>query len=189
MFQTSHDGDPMKNAAISVLMLACLSGCASLTPRRQVSLTSTFSPQEVAWFNSTGTGSITGQAFFQTRGGQPRTCAGLEVSLQPHSTYGDERLRAIYGSTNTGYAPALATRIQFNPNSSAYLQTVKKSTCDAQGNFSFTGLPAGNYVVSTILVWRIPGQEYASPQGGALMKSVTLKDGESTRVILTPTET
>ncbi|WP_395117211.1 hypothetical protein ACFCQI_12630 [Rhodanobacter sp. FW102-FHT14D06] len=175
----------MKKAAISVVMLACLSGCVALTPQRQVSLTNTFNPQEVAWFNSTGTGSITGQAFFQTRGGQPRTCAGLEVALQPHSTYGDERLRAIYGSTDTGYAPALATRVQFNPDSSAYLQTLKKSTCDAQGNFSFTGLPAGNYVIVSVLAWTIPGQEFAPPQGGALMKSVTLKDGENTRIILT----
>ena len=178
----------MKKAIATTLMFACLSGCASLVapPPRQVNLTSTFNPQEVAWSKATGTGSITGQAFFQTRGGQPRTCAGLQVSLQPHSTYGDERLSAIYGNTEKGAVHALATRVQFVPDDPTYKETVKTSTCDAQGNFSFTSLPAGKYFLVASIVWSIPGQEFAPPQGGALLQSVTLADGENKRIILTP---
>lgn len=177
----------MKKTIASAIILSCLSACASLAPQpRQVNLTSAFSPQEVAWANSTGSGSITGQAFFQTRGGQPRTCAGLKVSLQPHSTYGDERLRAIYGNTESGAVPARATQIKFTPDDPKYQESVKKSVCDAQGNFSFTALPAGRYFLVAAVIWTIPGQEFAQPQGGALMKSVDLAEGESKRVILTP---
>lgn len=181
-------GDQVKKSISAAAALACLSACASLAPPppRQVNLTSSFNPAEVAWFNSTGTASISGQAFFQTRGGQPRTCAGLEVSLQPRSTYGDERLTALYGNTSAGAIPALASRVQFIPDDAAYKAARKTSVCDAQGNFSFTNLPAGDYVLVAAVIWTIPGQEFAPPQGGPLMKSVTLSEGESERVILTP---
>jgi hypothetical protein len=188
MFQSNQQGELMKKAIVSFVILALLTGCASLAPPppRQVALTTTFNPQEVAWFNETGTGSITGQAFFQTRGGQPRTCAGLEVLLQPQSAYAVERLTAIYGNTTGGYVPELSARVQFTPDDPAYKEVRKTSICDAQGNFSFTGLPAGKYFLAAAVVWTIPGQEFAPPQGGGLMKSVTLADGETKRVILTP---
>lgn len=178
----------MKLVSASTLAILCLSGCASmgLTPPRTVNLTSSFNPQEVSWANASGTASVTGQAFFQTRGGQPRTCAGLEVALQPQSAYGDERLTAIYGNSEKGSVSALASRVQFIPDDPAYKQAQRKSVCDAQGNFSFTGLPAGTYNLTAAVIWTIPGQEFAPPQGGLLMKRVVLKEGESARVILTP---
>ena len=178
----------MKFAIASAVVLTCLSGCASmgLSPPKQVNLTNTFNQQEVEWSTASGTASISGQAFFQTRGGQPRTCAGLEVFLQPHSTYGDERLVAIYGNAEQGSAPALATRVQFIPDDSGYKKFARTSTCDAQGNFSFSSLPAGKYFITASVIWTIPGQEFAPPQGGALLKTVTLGEGESKRVILTP---
>lgn len=175
----------MKKVLLTSVLVASLTGCASMLPQpKHVALSSTFNAQDVAWFNSTGTGSITGQAFFQTRGGQPRTCAGLEVSLQPHSPYGDERLRAIYGNTESGFTPALAARVEFSPDDATYHQIRKTTVCDAQGNFSFTGLPAGKYVVTSAIAWTVPGGY--TPDGGALLRSVDLSDGESKRIILTP---
>ena len=175
----------MKRALAVGLLVVTVSGCASMMPQpRQVTLSTTFDAGSVSWFDSAGTGSINGQAFFQTRGGQPRTCAGLEVGLFPKSSYGDERLTAIYGTTKSGYAPALATRVQFIPDDSTYTNTHKSSVCDAQGNFSFTGLPAGEYFIIANIVWTVPGGYM--PEGGALMQSVSLSDGESERVILTP---
>lgn len=175
----------MKKALAISLLCAAMTGCASMMPQpKQVALTTTFNAESVAWFNSTGTGSINGQAFFQTRGGQPRTCAGLEVGLFPRSTYGDERLTAIYGTTKSGYVPALATRVQFTPDDPNYSNTHKSTVCDAQGNFTFTGLPAGEYFIISTITWTVPGGYL--PEGGALMQSVSLSDGESKRVILTP---
>jgi len=175
----------MQKMILAFILTASLTGCASMMPQpKQVTLSSAFNAQDVAWFNSSGTGSITGQAFFQTRGGQPRTCAGLEVSLQPHSSYGDERLIAIYGTTESGFAPTTTMRVKFNPDEPAYHKMRKTTVCDAQGNFSFTQLPAGKYVVTSAIVWTVPGS--FAPEGGGLLKSVSLSNGESTRVILTP---
>lgn len=167
------------------LISVMLCSCASIVPQqRKVTLSSTFSPSSVAWFNTKGTGSIEGQAFFQTRGGQPRTCAGLQIFLEPQSAYGDERLLAIYGSLNSGYVPAALTRVQFVPDDPAYKQAMKTSVCDAQGNFSFTNLPPGKYYVVSVIAWNVPGTY--GLDGGALMKSVSLDAGDSKRVILTP---
>ncbi|HGM6050058.1 MULTISPECIES: hypothetical protein [Stenotrophomonas] len=176
----------MKNFVLPLGFLL-LSGCATFAPAppRQVALTTTFDPSEVAWFSEKGTGAINGQAFFQTRGGQPRTCAGLEVSLQPKSGYGRERLIALYGSAESGYTTVGSANVQFIPDSADYKQARKTSVCDAQGNFSFTGLPAGEYFLTTGIMWSVPGQEFMPPQGGLLMQSVKLSDGESTRVIMT----
>lgn len=170
-----------------VIVLIALSGCASLAPMaKKITLTSRFSAEEVAWFNATGTSSLTGQAFFQTRGGQPRTCAGLEIELKPKSSYGDERLTAIYGNPAGGYTPAFAANIQFTPDDAKYKEMRRTTVCDAQGNFSFTDLPAGDYFVTSSIIWILPGQEFAPPQGGVLMKSVNLGDGQTKRILLTP---
>lgn len=187
MFQPNQQGNVMKKASILAAALA-LSGCASLAPPapRSVQLTTTFNKEDVAWFEVKGTGTISGQSFFQTRGGQPRTCAGLEVALLPRSNYADERLRAIYGSSDKGYATAAATRIEFTPNDQSYVQTQKTTVCDAQGNFIFSDLPAGSYIITSAVMWSIPGQEYMPPQGGVLMQGVNLAEGETKRVILTP---
>lgn len=164
-----------------------LSGCATFAPvpPRQVALTTTFDASEVSWFSEKGIGAINGQAFFQTRGGQPRTCAGLEISLQPKSDYGRERLIALYGSAEAGFSTMASANVQFTPDSADYKQARKTSICDAQGNFSFTGLPAGEYFLTTAIMWTVPGQEFMPPQGGLLMQSVKLTDGESARVIMT----
>ncbi len=175
----------MRKTLMASVLCVALSGCASMLPQpKLVALTSTFDAEGAAWFNSKGTGSINGQAFFQTRGGQPRTCAGLEVSLQPHSTYGDERLTAIYGSTESGYVPALSTRVQFTPDDVKYKQFRKTSVCDAQGNFGFSDLPPGKYFITSAIVWTVPGSYV--PDGGVLLRSVILLERESKRVILTP---
>jgi hypothetical protein len=175
----------MKHALVTCLGSVLLCSCASMLPQqRHVTLSSTFSPTAVAWFNEKGTGAIDGQAFFQTRGGQPRTCAGLQIALEPQSAYGDERLLAIYGNLNSGYVPAAATLVQFSPDDPAYKRLMKTTVCDAQGNFSFVNLPAGKYFVVAVIAWNIPGTY--GLEGGALMKSVSLDPAEKKRVILTP---
>jgi hypothetical protein len=171
------------NRHIALLIFTLfLAGCAATTPPPPRHLTSEWNPADVAWSAEKGTGSITGQAFFQTRGGQPRTCAGLEVSLIPQSPYADERIEAIYGDTVKGYRPAWRGRIHFAPDHTTYHDTMIEAVCDAQGNFSFEDLPAGTYYVITRLTWQV---DY-SVQGGSLMQRVELNEGETKRVILTP---
>lgn len=175
----------MKRITI-MLAAAALTGCApgALIPTRHFTLSHNFKPSDVAWSRATGSAQVTGQAFFQTGGGNPRTCAGLSVELIPRSPYADERMLDLYGGNLSGYVPWRDTKVQFDHNDLGYTQTMKHATCDAQGNFSFEKLAAGTYYVTAFIAWEVP--PYGAMSGGALMKRVTLKDGETARVILTP---
>lgn len=175
----------MKKVLLASVLCCALSSCASVAPQpEQIVLSAPFDLQSTTWFKAKGTASVTGQAFIQTRGGQPRTCAGLEVNLVPKSKYADERLVAMYNSTESGFRSAKAPRLAFTPESPMYSERLKKSVCDAQGNFVFSDLPAGDYFVVTTLVWSVPGGYL--PEGGAMFKAFSLAAGESKRVILTP---
>lgn len=172
----------MRNAITVAVLAVSLAGCASMQP---VTLTTQFDPAEVAWASLPGTGSVTGQAFFQTAGGEPRTCAGQVVELVPDSTFLRERLAAIYGNTTKGFRPLISGKRKFADNPPAYQAAARQSPCDAQGNFAFTDLPAGRYYVVAGIGWTLPGN-YLPSQGGWLMESLDLAEGESKRVILTP---
>src|SRR5699024_5569203 len=139
-----------------------------------------FNAASVAWFNAQGNGTITGQAILRTNGGEARTCAGLKVLLEPKSAYADERMLALYGSTDHGYSPATARKVKFSPDALAYHKINRTTTCDAQGNLSFANLPAGHYYIVAPVVWKVG---YAV-QGGYLMRSVTLAAGANKHVIL-----
>lgn len=179
----------MKGRVVLSIVILLLAGCATVAPAppRQINISTAFDQSEVQWFKTKGNGSITGQAYFQTVGGQPRTCAGGRVTLYPHSTYIDKLTVAVFGNTTSGYVPIYQMNFQVNPRSpSATSEYAMTAACDAQGNFSFTDLPAGSYYVLAGVVWTIPGENMMPPQGGELMRSVTLGAGESKRVILTP---
>lgn len=170
----------MRNA-LAFVIAASLAGCASMQP---VTIASAFNPADVAWSQGPGTGTITGQAFFQTRGGQPRTCAGQSVALVPDSPHTRERIRAFYGAGDSGYRPATVPDPKFMPDEQlAILEFVRMASCDAQGNFEFTALPAGRYYVTTSISWVLPGHYFVS-EGGRLMRAVDLDEGEAERVIL-----
>lgn len=170
----------MKVVGFVVVLSLCISGCA-LQPAKQVTLTSTFNPQEVAWFNSPGSAAISGQALLRTNGGEARTCAGLPVRLVPKSTYAEERIMALYGNEERGFEPVIGQQVQFSSNDTQYGKANKEVTCDAQGNFAFEHLPAGQYFVVAPVVWQVG---YAR-QGGILMQSVTLSSGEEKHLIMT----
>jgi hypothetical protein len=92
---------------------------------------------------TTGDGgdSITGFAVLRTQSGEARTCAGRKVSLVPDSAYAREHIMATFGSVVQGGVGALAApKVETN---SEYRSTNRKSTCNAQGNFSFEIIPDG----------------------------------------------
>ncbi|WP_226663284.1 hypothetical protein [Microbulbifer aggregans] len=169
-------------AAISVLGLV---GCASTGGGKTFQLTSQFDANEVSWSEGKGTATISGQSFVQTRGGQPRTCAGRPVNLVPVSAYAEERIRILYGNTYQGYNSAFTgVKAKFVPDVFEFRSTIRNATCDAQGNFEFSGIPAGDYFVISSITWVVDNPFI--PQGGTMMKKVSIAEGESTRAILTP---
>ena len=115
-----------------------------------------------------------------------KTCAGLEASLIPHSAYAAERIAVTYGSSAEGFG-GRETR-PFTPDPAAYHDTIRRTLCDAQGNFTFRGLPDGQYFVLVEVSWEaIEGGRYAylAGQGGTMMSRVSVRGAEEREMILT----
>lgn len=162
----------MKRALVTSFLL--LAACA---PQR-VPVNATFNASEAAFAQRPGNASITGQAFMRQLGGGVVTCAGEQIILIPVTTYSTERMRIIYGNTNSGRS-FIGGPIPVDAPPE-YMQTSKTATCDAQGNFRFEQLPPGEYYLTGVVRW-IAGNV---PQGGALMRRVTVLPGQTQNILL-----
>lgn len=152
-------------------LVVVISGCA-----QPVSIQSRFNPDEVAWSRQSGTASLHGQAFLRTRGGEVRTCAGQKTSLIPASAYSRETHEFVLRTM--GRVPIL------NPDSLAPTYA-RETRCDAQGNFAFRNLPAGDWFVRSIVMWEVPmGNYVTSTEGGVMSQPVTTHPGDTAEVIV-----
>jgi len=153
-------------------------------------LSGQFSEKQAAYINKQGKNSIQGQGMLKTRGGDVKTSAGSIAYLYPKTDYTDEMMTALFGNTERGINQVFEVRakkyknviVNLNPNITTY---TKKQTCDAQGNFDFSGIPDGTYYVVTNVEWSVPGTYAMGFQGGDLMSKITVKNGSKQRVILT----
>ena len=158
-----------------------MTGCATVPPT-DVPISSKFSKSDVAWFNSAGTGKLEGSAFLRTRGGEIRTCAGYEVQLLPYSSYAAERMKFIYGSETSGHLVGPRRAWKFNPDEPDFYEFFKKTVCDANGEFEFKDLPAGDYYTTAKVTWDI-GKVF--DEGGVLMRKVSIVANATETVSLT----
>jgi hypothetical protein len=55
-----------------------------------------------------------------------------------------------------------------------------KTTCDAQGNFEFAGLPGAEWILTTAATWSVGDES----QGGTMVRDVDTRQGD-VKVILT----
>lgn len=167
---------------IGTVMLA---SCATTMPGprylRQPTLQ--FNPADAAWASKPGKNAISGSALMRTVIGDVKTCAGLLVELIPDTPYARERMGIVFGPGDSGYFPA--SNLTAPTPDPAYAQTVRRAVCDAQGTFSFDGLPDGAYFVTASVVWNIPQRYGALVQGGDLMQRVSVSGGESRKIVLT----
>lgn len=152
-----------------------LAGCAET-----ITTSVQFDPAEVSYINQSGPGRIEGQAFLRQRGGGVVTCAGTEVKLIPAGDYARDRLSQIYGSQEGGRIPVLGSVSQENVPQE-YLTMIRTATCDADGNFAFSGLAIGEYYVLASVTWTVGGSYV--PEGGAIMRLVNV-GSTPVRVIL-----
>src|SRR6202012_3502902 len=106
--------------------------------------------------------------FLKTVGGDVKTCAGEHVTLLPATTYNEEVVAALRARHEN-----LANR------SSGPDKYSRDTICDAQGNFSFVGLPARQWIVWANVKWGVPQQYGISQQGGRLIRDVALKSGQN----------
>ena len=139
-----------------------------------------YNREEVSWSFEKGTGILIGSGFLVQNSGNVVKCSGKEVALYPVSSYSKERFRNIYGSVYGGFNPASLPR-RVDTANYQYTQDRITSTCDIDGKFKFTNLPAGQFYVVTQVIWTGYNTWY---EGGYISKRVVIEEGKTTEVIL-----
>jgi len=156
-------------------LLLVLASCANT-----VELTTRFDASQAAYILEQGTGTIKGQAFLKTRGGDLKTAAGNMATLVPVTAYSTERFRAIYGDSKVTKLNA-----NFKDTDPRYKDFIRQVSVDIEGRFTFTNVAAGNYYVTTSVIWEAPGYGgYLAQQGGALYNNVSVEKGKTVEIIL-----
>lgn len=164
----------MHRVIVAALVAGALSSCASAT------LVTPFDPAAAAFSERAGTAVISGQAFLRRNDGIVVYAAGSDVALVPKTAYSDERMQKIYGEGKISQATDLGVGVTFTNDDPRFARTVRTVIADGEGKFTFTGVPAGSYYLTTQVIWRA---QYV--QGGALMERVTVLDGQTANVIMT----
>ena len=142
------------------------------------------SAETLGLLNKAGQNVIKGSALIRQNRGSTVTCAGSTVRLFPATNYSKERIAALYGDQFGGFNKrGLFGKVQFSENPSAYLQATKKTTCDAQGYFTFDNVGDGEWYAMTTITWKT--NDYI-PEGGNLAKLITVKGGETVNIVLSP---
>jgi hypothetical protein len=162
-------------ASLFVLSLLAIAGCETAPTSRPT--IQPFDPAAFVPYRQPGTGKISGQAFLKTRGGDIKLGAGNKVTLSPATAFNKEvRMMRDQGIEPSNYTDAEIAQFK---------DTIRNTIADAQGNFEFSGLPAGEYLLEVVIRWEVPGQYGLDTTGGIVHKNVTIKDGESVKVMLT----
>jgi len=117
-----------------------------------------------------GNNTIKGQGFLRQQGGGVVTCAGNDTLLMPATPYFREMLSIM----RDGKKP-------IGNVDPAYKTMLKQTKADAQGNFTFSDLPDGNWFVLAEVIWTVGYQK----QGGGLVQEVRVSNGETKQVLLT----
>jgi hypothetical protein len=156
---------------LSILLLGCIK-----EPRLQNTAVP-FDSKVLLPYAENGTAKITGQAFLKTAGGDVKVAAGNTIELWPATGF----VKEIRRIKDAGFDVANLT-VEHVQTMRPY---IRESIGDAQGGFEFTDLPAGEYMLETYLTWKVPGRDGLYDTGGLISTFVTLKEGETKRIMLT----
>ena len=154
-------------ASLFFLLLGCTSTVKQSVPFDETQLTP---------YLAEGTATITGSAFLKTKGGEVKLGAGNTVKLFPATDYFKERVKL---------AGTLKAFQQLEGYDSRLNKYVRTTTADAQGNFEFKDVPAGEYYASCSITWQIRSGYGVRTTGGQPMVFVSVKAGETVKVVVT----
>jgi hypothetical protein len=160
-------------AAMTAVTLG-LGGCA-LQPPPVAEISIPFDQTAYRQYTTPGDNGIKGQAFLRQRGGGVVTCAGEGVLLFPDTTF----FQLLINEARAG--KQINAQTFDDPR---YKYMMRKGQCDAQGNFSFAGLPAGEWLLLTNVAWRVGDYK----QGGVVMRHVAVAGGRTEQVLLTDSD-
>lgn len=171
---------------VLILAIFFVQGC--VTNQRTHKLASTFDSKEASFIFASGKNEIKGSALVRQAGGGIVTCAGSKISLVPRTSYADERMAVLYGTTSDSGSILGLINTTFDGDSTEYLNHMKESVCDAQGFFSFKNVADGTYYIIASIWWRLPNSNpFVNQQSGAnMMRRVEAKGGQVVEVVLSP---
>jgi hypothetical protein len=135
---------------LSVFCLSCSSAHRMETP---------WDVKDYAPYTEAGTASIEGRTLLKRRDGGVRPGAGNTVYLIPATTYTGEY---VHQTVRMGRA---VSNYKAPPK-----EAVRTATADADGRFTFTGLPAGEYYLLSDFAGRAADDGTPQPAGLALEK-------------------
>lgn len=159
-----------RRAFAGLLIAVC--GCAAQPQEQRIA--STVTEAELAPYRRPGQALVKGQAFLRQQGGGVVTCAGETVQLSPLTMTMREQLQAVRSCKR----PVVTGYVQIGP------LITRTTTCDAQGNFRFENVPAGDWVLITRIGWIVAGVQ----QGGAVAKEIAVPNKGQVETLLTDRE-
>ncbi|HEY8616457.1 hypothetical protein [Phenylobacterium sp.] len=166
---------PITAAALSSLAVAACAPSLGPPPPGRPSGPPGFQAADFAWSQAAGRNGVAGHVAHR-RGATRYSCAGAGVVLTPETPWSRARMAALYGSTERAALPTEAVRAR-TPNAPAgdAGPYVKRTTCDVQDRFSFSGLADGAWYVITT------ARPVGEPQGEsvALMRRVITRGGRT----------
>lgn len=168
---------------IVLLAISFLNGC-SLTPRKTTPPTREPTSKEIEEMESylkAGTSTVQGQVFMTTRGGDVIYGAGSPVYLLPMTKYASYKMQGEF-DINISNDPVL-------------VRYTRQKRADAAGNFEFSNVPAGDYLVISTVTWEAPtgymteasgsGHVTYQQQGGWMLTGGKVGPGETVKVVIT----
>lgn len=157
--------------------LAVVLGCLVMAGCAPYKLQSTFNQADVDAYLKKGSGTIVGQAFLKTRGGEVRYGAGNEVVLIPATAYVKDVFKA--NSEHMNYVDPTTIDSRWDDFN-------KVTIADGSGNFEFNDLPAGQYYLQCEITWEVPSAGLVpNITGATILQLITLGEGQKQKVILT----
>ena len=164
---------------IIVALVLVISGCA-VTPTHN--MVADFDEAVAKRLTQPGVNVVRGSALIRQAGGGTVNCAGLTIRLIPKTSYATERIVKIYSNTIRGFSPAHIVPPEFLPDDPRYYANILTSTCNAQGFFEFDRVADGEFYLVSNIVWHVANK----PQGGTMMRHISVVDGQVVDVVLSP---
>jgi hypothetical protein len=165
-----------RRLSAGLLLAAALAACG---PKVET-LSTRFDPNEGAVVNREGSGSVSGQAFLKTVGGEVRYAAGNTVEIFVATAYARERIGKLYGASKCNMGG-----VTFKETDPRYLAMKRETKADGEGRFHFDHMAAGDYFVVTTVAWQVPNSGgYLTQTGCNIYERLTVQEGRNTEIIL-----
>lgn len=155
-----------------------LVGCVA-TPTIEIIQRPPFPVEEYQKLNKLGEGTVSGQVFLKTRGGDVKYGAGNLVWLNPKTSYSDFWHKWTSARINEGALVKLA------PYDKRLEDYIIETQADGEGRFTFENVPDGLYYCTSNVHWEVPtANATMSTQGHHVTRLIEIKNGKDIKGVI-----